>query len=187
MGEKIVLSLAVWQIVLKHSGFKLQTFNVCFPVPVGQEIGSDLSWVFWACGLSCDWSLMLAEAVLIRRLPWGWRLWFEDGSLTWLLTGGLVPYCVGQATDGLSVLTIWQVASPRMNDERAREKKVSMPHTIYSHIVNSPYWYLLKVSPWGFLYGLVAGTPFSVQEGAWDPWLGSSDPTCLSQPDLRKT
>ena len=35
---------------------------------MGQEIGSDLSWMFWACGLLCDWSLMLAEAVLIRRL-----------------------------------------------------------------------------------------------------------------------
>ena len=61
------------------------------------------------------------------------------GLFTCVLTGGSVPYCVGQAMDGLSVLTIRQVASPRMNDEREREKKVSMPHTIYSHTVNSPY------------------------------------------------
>ena len=39
------------------------------------------------------------------------------------MAGGSGPYHVGQSMDGLSVLTILQVASPRVNDEREKDRE----------------------------------------------------------------
>lgn len=55
------------------------------------------------------------------------------------------PYYVGLFIDGLSVLRTWQVASPRVNDEREREKKVSVFSMMESHAVNSITLYLLEL------------------------------------------
>ena len=153
----------MWQITLKHSGFKLQTFSVCFLVPVGQEIGSDLSWMLWACGLSCDWSLMLAEAVLIRRLTWGWRIWFEDGSLHVCVDRRLSSSLCGPSHGWLECPYNTAGSFPQ-NEwwEREREESFHASYNLLTHCEFS-ILYLLEVSPWDFPGGLVVGTLFPVQ------------------------
>ena len=54
----------------------------------GWEFGEP-KWVWFCFRFSGVYRKMLAMAALIWRLDWGWRIPFQDDSLTWMLWGGL--------------------------------------------------------------------------------------------------
>lgn len=74
------------------------------------------------------------EAAVITKSDHGWRIPFQDGSLTWLLAEGhtmpnwllaedSVPCHVALSWSCLSILMSWQLASPeRRMQESARQK-----------------------------------------------------------------
>lgn len=70
---------------------------------------------------------MLAGAAVIWKLDWD-RIYFQNGSLVWLLAGGLSFTSMGLFTDSLNALTLWQLALPRMIDRRRRARR--KPHCL---------------------------------------------------------
>lgn len=64
---------------------------------------------------------MLAES-LSWSLAWGWRICCQDGSLTWLLAGGLCFSPKETLHSSLSVFTSQQLASSRSSDPREKEQ-----------------------------------------------------------------
>ena len=50
---------------------------------IGQESGSSLAGWFWLLSVSGKvMVMMLAGAAVVWRLDWGWRIHFQDGSLS---------------------------------------------------------------------------------------------------------
>lgn len=80
LSNKLSQHLAAWNN--KHS---LSTFSV----------DQKSEWLSWY-GSGSESSVVLqsrcpsqVRAAVIWKLGWGWRICFQDGALTWLLTGGL--------------------------------------------------------------------------------------------------
>ena len=66
---------------------------------------------------------MLAETVLFKGLPgWGLGICFRDGSLTWLLAGGLSLSLHEPLHSSLSAFISQQLASSRASDPREKEQ-----------------------------------------------------------------
>lgn len=62
---------------------------------------------------------MSTGAVVIQRLKWGWRVYFQDGSFTGLEAS--VPHHMALSIGCLSVLATWWLASPSASDCGERE------------------------------------------------------------------
>lgn len=98
----------------------------------------------------------LAEAIVIRRLDWGWRITFQVSSLphkasvpVWLLTGGLSSLpdeLLPQVC--LDFLTTWQLAFLRASDPRQWRGSYNVFYDLVPGVIHHHFatFCLLKVS-----------------------------------------
>lgn len=75
----------------KTSHLKTISIYYCM-VSVHQEFKCGLAKWFWLKGSHKVTVKILARAAVISRLNLGWRTYFQDGALSWLLKA-LVPWC----------------------------------------------------------------------------------------------
>lgn len=113
---------------LDLSGLKGLTWSHSFH---GFRTWEWLRWMVLAQGLS--W----AGAAVIRRLDWGYRIHFQDGSLMMSLSGGLSFSCVSVSLKLLSVLMTWLGASPRVRNLSGGGRTPFMTCPQKSHAVTS--------------------------------------------------
>lgn len=118
---------------------------------------------------------MRAWAAVIWRLDGGWIICFQDGSLTWLLSGGLSSSSCSTneaSTRGLSINWTWQLVSTRARDPTERKGK---PHaflwtSLRNHISSLlPYSVGHTDPPWCGEGGDATRTRMPVGRDPWRP------------------
>ena len=66
---------------------------------------------------------LLAEAGVIWKLDWGWRINFKEASFPWLSIGSLILALWASPLGCLGILKTWQLAFPRMSEPRQKERE----------------------------------------------------------------
>lgn len=155
-------------IILKFNNLKWQLFSTT--VSESQESESGLAGMFWLHSSHKVVVRLWDRAVLIWGLQWVSSTLCKDGSLTWLLVGGLsssLAFCRRSQLLSTGLLTSSRVSDPLWSGV---EVTMSFMHYLqkWSHpFCRIPLTYVLSLIQWG-----VDG------EKEWMPRVGMTGPSC---------
>lgn len=126
-----LLSIVVLEMTLKSSSIKRRVVIISLFLWVRNL--SDSAGLFW-WKVSYEVAVkMLARAAVIWRPDWGWRTHYQNGSLAWLLVGGLSCSPCGPLLRSLLCLHNRAAGSPqrewweREGERAEEEEEATMP------------------------------------------------------------
>ena len=112
---------------------------------VVQKFRSDLPGWFWRRASHLVSVKMLARAVVIWRLDWGWGICFQNHSFAWLLAEGLSPCLLCLSTELLThphvtAHFLWKQVIQESKMKVLMSFKSNMEVTTY-FMFATPYWF----------------------------------------------